>query len=268
MGDDEDGVVPLQRLDEVLDLSGGNGVQGRARLVHEDDLRLHGDGPGDAEALLLAAGEAQGVLLEAILDLVPDGGTPQALLADLVQNAPAVLPVDAQRVDDVLVDAHGEGVRLLEDHPHPLAQLDDVHLRAVDGVLVEAHVPLDGDTVDEVIETVHRAQEGRFAATGRTDEGRDLSPWHIHGDVIQRLALAVPEIEPVHLQDRLLGLEGVMDHRRDGLAPLDGPQSALLSTRHRDFPLLDLARHRRPCDFTSRSYQDCAVTFHNRFPQN
>ena len=42
--------------------AGGDRVERRARLVHEDDLGLHGDGPGDAEALLLAAGEAEGRL--------------------------------------------------------------------------------------------------------------------------------------------------------------------------------------------------------------
>ena len=39
-------------------LRGGDRVERRARLVHQDHLGLDGDGAGDAQALLLAAGEA------------------------------------------------------------------------------------------------------------------------------------------------------------------------------------------------------------------
>ena len=35
------------------------GVQGRGGLVHQQHLRLHRQGPGNAQALLLAAGKAQ-----------------------------------------------------------------------------------------------------------------------------------------------------------------------------------------------------------------
>jgi phosphate transport system ATP-binding protein len=43
--------------DQLFDLAGGNGIESRTGLVHQKDLRLHGDGAGDTEALLLASRE-------------------------------------------------------------------------------------------------------------------------------------------------------------------------------------------------------------------
>jgi hypothetical protein len=52
--DDDDGVLGDQVVDGVLDLRGADRVERRRRLVHQDDLRVGGDGTGDAESLLLA----------------------------------------------------------------------------------------------------------------------------------------------------------------------------------------------------------------------
>ena len=61
----------LQLIDQVLDARGGDRVERRARLVHEDDFRLDGDRARDAQALLLAARQAGAGLCQAILDFVP-----------------------------------------------------------------------------------------------------------------------------------------------------------------------------------------------------
>ena len=61
----------LELEHQVLDPAGGDRVERRARLVHQDHVGLDGERAGDAEALLLAAGHAEGVRLEAVLDLVP-----------------------------------------------------------------------------------------------------------------------------------------------------------------------------------------------------
>ena len=54
VGHDDDRVFALDLLHQVLDLRGGDRVQRRARLVHQQHLGLDGDGAGDAQALLLA----------------------------------------------------------------------------------------------------------------------------------------------------------------------------------------------------------------------
>ena len=70
--DDHDRVVPLEVVHQVLDARGGDGVERGGRLVHEDHLGLDGERPRDAEALLLAAGEAERAPLQPVLDLVPE----------------------------------------------------------------------------------------------------------------------------------------------------------------------------------------------------
>ena len=84
----------------------------------------------DAEPLLLAAGHAEGVGLEPVLDLVPERAAAQRALDDLVHVA---LHAQHPRAEgDVVVDRLGERVRLLEHHADPLAHLDGVDGRAVE----------------------------------------------------------------------------------------------------------------------------------------
>ncbi len=45
---------------QVLNFCCGDGVQGRGGLIHQENLRLHRQRPGDAQTLLLAAGQTQG----------------------------------------------------------------------------------------------------------------------------------------------------------------------------------------------------------------
>src|SRR4051794_32226287 len=71
VGDDGDGVVLGQLLDQFLDLGGRDRIECRAGLVEQDHLGTHRHGAGDAEPLLLAAGEAQARGVELVLDLVP-----------------------------------------------------------------------------------------------------------------------------------------------------------------------------------------------------
>src|SRR3954447_22514576 len=57
--DDGDGVVLRQFRDTFLDLGGGNRIERRPRLEQQDPLGAHRDGPGDAQPLLLTAGQAE-----------------------------------------------------------------------------------------------------------------------------------------------------------------------------------------------------------------
>ncbi len=79
-------------MDEILDDAGGDGIEGAARFVEEDHLGIEGEGAGDAEALLLAAGKGGRVLMESVRDFVPETDFTQGLL-DAIGNvalAPAV----------------------------------------------------------------------------------------------------------------------------------------------------------------------------------
>src|SRR4051794_41626844 len=55
VGDDDDGELALQLVDQLLDLAGRDRVKRRGRLVEEDHGRRRRDGASAAQALLLAA---------------------------------------------------------------------------------------------------------------------------------------------------------------------------------------------------------------------
>src|SRR5450631_537374 len=121
VGDDDDGVVLFQLVDELLDFSSGDGVERTRRLVHEQHLRLDGQGAGDAEPLLLAAGKGGGGVTKPLLHLFPQCRLAQRTLHHLV-----VVSTDAikhQPGGYVFLDGHGgERVGPLEHHAHPPAE--------------------------------------------------------------------------------------------------------------------------------------------------
>src|SRR4051812_21174655 len=77
VGHDHDRVLLLELADQVLDRERGDRVQGRGGLVHQQHVGLDGGRAGDAEALLLAAGQPDAGLAETVLDLVPEVGAAQ-----------------------------------------------------------------------------------------------------------------------------------------------------------------------------------------------
>ena len=88
-------------------------------------------GPGQCKDAAAGRRKAPGRFLQAVFQLIPDGGAPQGLLHDLVQlhlGADAVGSGDRRRCCRT---RSWEGVGLLEHHAHPLAQQVDVNV-AVD----------------------------------------------------------------------------------------------------------------------------------------
>src|SRR3990170_4202668 len=191
--DDDDGELLGQLPDKVLNLERGDGVQGGARLVHQDDVRLDGEGPGDAETLLLAAGERQAGLLEIVLHLVPEGGPAQTALHVLVHAAAIAVHAGAER--HVIVYRLRERVGLLEHHANAAAHLHGVHLRSVDVHAVVDGLPADPHPGYQVVHAVEAAQEGALAAAGRANERGHPLRREVHGNVVDRLLVAVPQAQ-------------------------------------------------------------------------
>ena len=92
VGDDHDRVALLELVDQLLDLQRRDRIERRAGLVHQDHLGLDRDRAGDAQALLLAAGEADPGVVEAILDLVPEADRPQRVVDPLAQSSLPRMP--------------------------------------------------------------------------------------------------------------------------------------------------------------------------------
>ena len=74
VGDAHDGLAQLglDRHQLVLQPLPGDRVDGAEGLVHEDDRRVGGQAAGDADALLLAAGELAGVAVAVLLRVEAD----------------------------------------------------------------------------------------------------------------------------------------------------------------------------------------------------
>src|SRR4051794_17089344 len=134
VSDDDDGEAAFEAVHQVLDRAGGDRVEGRGGLVEEQDVGLDRDRAGDAETLLLTAGEAEGAVLEPVFYLVPEGGATQRFLHPLLEAAPEAEV--AGRPGDVVVDRLRERVRFLENHPDSPPHLDPVDVGAVDVVAV------------------------------------------------------------------------------------------------------------------------------------
>ena len=195
VGDDDDRVALLERVDQLLDLGGGDGVERRGGLIHQQDGGRDGQRAGNAQALLLTAGEFIGRFFQLVLDLVPEGGADQRLL-DLLADEPLVAyAVDPQAVGHVLEDGFREGVGLLEYHAHILAEFVDIDAAVIDVPAVDqafAGQPRGGD---QVVHAVEQAQERRLAAARGADERRYGVGLHAHGDVLERMEVAVIEID-------------------------------------------------------------------------
>ena len=154
-------------------------VERAERLVHQQELRVERERPGDRDAHLHPARELPGmVVLEAgELDEVDH-------LPDALGAAAAVPAGELERERDVL--RHGPPVvehGLLEDHP-----VVAVEPRLVRGLPADVHRAL--RRLDEVGD---HAEQRRLAAAGRPDQGDELARLELEVDLLQRGRAALLE---------------------------------------------------------------------------
>ena len=109
-----------------------------------------------------------------VLHLIPDGRLAEGPLHNVIQPRPGADAVGAGAVGNIIVNAHGEGIGLLEDHADLLAQHRHILLRGVDLMAVVGKRPGDLHIRNQVVHAVDGAQEGGFAAAGGADESGDL----------------------------------------------------------------------------------------------
>jgi hypothetical protein len=119
------------------------GSRARAGFVHQDDFGADGDGAGDAQALLLATGQAGARLVHAVLDFFPQTGFAQGGFDDLVQFGLVLgQAVNARAVGHVVVDGFREGVGFLKDHADLGPQGDHIDILAVHIDAVQGDLPV------------------------------------------------------------------------------------------------------------------------------
>jgi hypothetical protein len=194
VGDQDDGDLPAQFLEHVLDAHGGDGVDGDGELVQAEDLRLVGQRARDGQALLLAAGQPGAQRVQAVLDLVPQRGLAQALLDQAVQLAAVAQAGAAGGEGHVVVDGEGQADRQRGHHADLAAQLVDVaqalHVLAVH--LDRARWWRAGRELDGAVQA---AQQRGLARLGGADDGEDLAGRHVEADPVQDLLAAVGQAQ-------------------------------------------------------------------------
>jgi hypothetical protein len=202
VGDDGDGVVGLQFVDQFLDLRRRNRIERGGRFVEQDHFGLCRHGARDAKPLLLAAGQAQAGFLQLVLDLVPKRGALQRMFDAVGQFAArqALIEIDAE--SDVVMDRHGKRRRLLEHHADLGAQEIDVLLAVENVFAVEQNLAFRALARIELVNPVHHAQERRLPATGRPDEGGHLAVVKRKRNILQRPVLAVIEGQVLYIDPR------------------------------------------------------------------
>src|SRR5665213_4479502 len=161
VGDDDDRIVLLQLDDGLLELGGRYRVERRGRLVEQKDLRSHRDAARHAQALLLAARQAEARMAQLVLDLVPQGRLAQGFLDPLVHLGAAEALVQLDPEGDVVVDRHRERRRLLEHHADARAQGGDVDLLVEDVLAIQHDLASGALAGIEAVNAVHGPQEGR-----------------------------------------------------------------------------------------------------------
>src|SRR4029077_9041127 len=137
-------------------------IQRRTRLVEQDHLWPHGDGAGDAQALLLAAREAQAIGLQLVLDLVPKSRALEGLLDATINLGFRQAFVKTNAEGDVVIDRHRKRRRLLEHHADAGAQQIEVLLWGYDIGAVEQHFAFGALIGVKIVHPVQDAQQRRL----------------------------------------------------------------------------------------------------------
>ena len=183
--------------DRLLDDPGGHRVEGRAGLVHEQHVGLDREGPGDAQPLLLTAGE-RAARVEAGLDLFPQARASQTRLHQLLLVTGRLRARELEPGEHVLRDRHRrERVRLLEHHPDLEPRLGHAQLGSVDVDAVEEHLPAQRGAGHQLVHPVQGPEEGRLPTPGRTDERGDLVGPHRERDALEHLVRTEPHAHGV-----------------------------------------------------------------------
>ena len=233
VGDEQIGelILLLQLLQQIDDLRLDGHVQGGHGLIADDELRLQSQGPGDTDALTLAAGELMGIAI-----LVE--GLQAAVVHDLIDIVVKFFlghqTVLADGLTDDLAHGHtglqrGEGV--LEDDLHLGAHV--AHLlgvEVIDLLAVEQHLAVGlfaGQTEDG-------AAGGGLAAAGLAHQTHGGAALEVEGDAVHGLHVTHGLVEHTTLDGevflQVLDLEDILR------IVLDLLLSGLLDISHSERP--------------------------------
>lgn len=205
--DDHRHAVFGQGLHDLEDLADHLRVQGGSGFVEEHDVGIHDQGPGDGDALLLPSRQSPGHVGRKRSHAHLFKGVHRSSLGLFL----APFEDLSLGIETILEDIHVlEEVELLEDHPHPGADLVDVASSRQEIFAFEKDLAL-----VRPLKQVETAKEGGLASAGRADDGDDVALLDIQGDSLQYRHALVAFLEGTNLQQNfsLTHLSLLSDHR-------------------------------------------------------
>ena len=162
-------------------------------------------GPGNAESLLLAAGERGRGVLQSLADFIPEAGLLERLLDDLV-FALARRSLARKRAEsggDVVADRHrGKRRRALEHHADVASHLDRVHAARVEVAPVEEHFALHARQRHRLVHAVEAPQQRRLPAPRRADDRGHLAIGEVDRHVAHGALRSKERVELAHRDAR------------------------------------------------------------------
>ena len=185
VGDGDDGLAAVHLLEVLLDLRLGLHIDGRGRIVHNQDRRIVRERAGQRQALLLPAGQAHAAFAhDGVITLRhrPDEIVRAGDLGHFLDIS--VVAIIAGTKTDVAADGVGEQERILRH---------DAHLRAQGGQRPVACV----DAVDEhmahgrVVEAGDKADERGLARAGFAEDAELGAGGHGEVEVLEDRGLRV-----------------------------------------------------------------------------
>lgn len=185
MGDEDEGLaLAIEVVEEVEDFFAGFGVEVASGFVGEDDERAVGESAGDGNALLLAAGELVGSVIEAVVesDL---GGKFCGDFPHFFIGGPAVIHGDGDVFSDgELLD---EVVGLKDEAEVAIAGSGEV-------VVVEGGDVLAAEEVvarSGLIQAAEDVEEGGLAAAGGAHDADIFASIDVEADATQDVGLDI-----------------------------------------------------------------------------
>ncbi len=211
MGNENNGMaIIMQFFEDLHDLLAAGPVEGSGRFVGEDDVAAVHQGPGDGNPLLLPAGQLAGPMVEPV-------GHPQPPQQQRGMGPPTALVdtgIDRRDLDIFKGGEGGEQMVALEDEAEVLpAQIGQVVRLQFPGFL--AGYPI--AAAARPVETADDIHQGRFAGTGRADDGDHFSGGDGQVNILQDAQQsAAGEILPA---DAAQFKQGPGHHRILGIKP-------------------------------------------------
>src|SRR6266478_1046684 len=195
MSDNDDSVLLFQLENQVFDFAARNWVEGRARLVHQQDFGLHSQGPGDAQTLLLSTRETgPGLFMQMVFNFVPQSGAVERAIDYFVKLFAIAEAVELESRRNVVVDRHRrKWIRFLEDHSHAPAQLSR-RCSVIDAEIPDAHSSFHACVRNGLVHPVQTANKRGLPAAGGANQRGGMVRLKNQIDVEQGLSLAVEGI--------------------------------------------------------------------------